>query len=190
VLLDTDLHLSCQANWSSWLLLLLYYLVFSSLFLSFMFPDIEHPSSRSSHSFRLAMPVWEGRISPVFDSAEQLWVLEIKSGAINLVEKISLYGTERLQLGSQLKRLEVKAIICGAISHPLAHLLETSGMRVYSFKRGEVEKVVDAFLMGNLEHPENQMAGKPIKSDSPSSPNLGGPDPSSLRLQHTGPRSH
>jgi predicted Fe-Mo cluster-binding NifX family protein len=155
-----------------------------------MLNDAGNQNSHSIHSFRLALPVWESRISPVFDSAKHLWILEINDGVINLVEKISLAGTDLLLLGLRLTQMEVRAVICGAISHPLTNLLEASKIQVFSFVKGEVEKVIEAFLAGNLELREYRMAGsRKNQVDFASPPDLSGLDKSCSLSRRTNPRS-
>lgn len=99
---------------------------------------------------KLAIPTWEGKISPVFDVARHLLVVNIKSG-VEVARKIE--AIPEMEIAFRARRiagLGVDVLICGAISWPLERMLVSEGMQVIPQTCGPVEDVLLAFLSGQL----------------------------------------
>ena len=98
----------------------------------------------------VAIPVWQGRVSPVFDSARKLTIVQIENGIsvgkseVLLGEKLPLHRVERLV------NLEVEVLICGAISRALTAMCLSSGITVLAWVSGPLEEVIQAFIAGRL----------------------------------------
>jgi predicted Fe-Mo cluster-binding NifX family protein len=99
---------------------------------------------------RIAIPVWNGRVSTVFEAADEMVVIEslIEGKGVQRIE--SLEGPPRCDRAAHLKALGVDVLICGALSRSMAHRIEAAGIRLIPFVRGPVEEVVDAFRTGRL----------------------------------------
>ncbi len=108
---------------------------------------------------KVALTVWEGRISPVFDVSREVVVLTVQQGAViaRAVERLGVLGPE--QRAARLADLGVGTVICGAISGAPYQELVARGLRVFGFVAGEVEEVVAAFLAGRLPSPAFSMPG-------------------------------
>ncbi|MGD8394986.1 MAG: NifB/NifX family molybdenum-iron cluster-binding protein, partial [Candidatus Eiseniibacteriota bacterium] len=106
-----------------------------------------------------ALTVWDERISPVFDVSRTALILTIENGAVTArsVENIET-PTPALKL-DRLLELRVETLICGAISEPLDHELEASGVTVIGFVSGEIEEVIESFLAGTLPTSSLSMPG-------------------------------
>ena len=108
---------------------------------------------------KVAVTVWQGRISPVFDVSREAMVLTIEGG----VEKRRC--SEKIETATPLRKLDlltdlgVETLICGAISEPLQDELTSRGVRVIGFVAGEVDEVVATFLAGTLPTPTLSMPG-------------------------------
>lgn len=99
---------------------------------------------------RLAIAIWDGRVSPLFDVARQLLVLEVREGREQSRALSVLPGGDA---GAQVERLvatQATALICGAISRPVAALVTARGIRLLPFTAGDVESVLAAYLAGAL----------------------------------------
>jgi predicted Fe-Mo cluster-binding NifX family protein len=110
-------------------------------------------------TLRIAIPVWEGRISPVLDVAENLLLIDVDNGqqAGRSVEKVgSLLLPQRAR---QISELEVDIVICGAISRALTDMLSTSGITVLPCIMGEVEDVLSSYLNDGVSDPRFFMPG-------------------------------
>jgi predicted Fe-Mo cluster-binding NifX family protein len=99
---------------------------------------------------RIAIPTWNGTVSPVFDTASRLLVVEADEG-----RECSRFETDITEnfLPSKTMRLTglaVDTLICGAVSRPLAYMITTAGIKLIPWISGQVEDVLQAFLQGNL----------------------------------------
>ena len=65
-------------------------------------------------------------------------------------------GPER---AAKLRRLGVDALVCGAISRPLAYMLSGSGIEVLPFVTGPTEQILDAYRSGQLYQPQYALPG-------------------------------
>ena len=65
---------------------------------------------------KVAVPVWQGRVSPVFDVAGQLLLVELVEGVETSRREHRLPDAEPQQRAVQLSELQVETLICGAIS--------------------------------------------------------------------------
>lgn len=96
------------------------------------------------------MPVWEGRISPLFDEAKELLVVEEEDGEELNRWEVGLGDGRPLDRASQLGNLSVEVLLCGGISRPVADRLQFGGVTVLSQLKGDAEQVLHAFLSGAL----------------------------------------
>ena len=107
----------------------------------------------------IAMPVWNGRISPVFDSAQKLLITEYSDKQLvrqieeSFIEKIP---QKRVQ---ELVDLQVQVLICGAISQCLWQMMVAAGIQVIPFIKGNTDIVLNAFTDGKLLRPSFLMPG-------------------------------
>jgi len=108
---------------------------------------------------RLAIPVWAGRISPVFDVARNLLVLDIEQG--REVSRHELLIDE-MDLSSRVMRLarqNINVLICGAISCPLEMMLISSGIQVLPQTCGTIDEIIKAYLSGKMNDQSFLMPG-------------------------------
>jgi predicted Fe-Mo cluster-binding NifX family protein len=109
---------------------------------------------------RLAAPVRNDRVSPVFDTARRLLLLDLADGAEQsrrLVEVAQAScPTERAKC---LAGLGVNVLVCGAISRPLAGSVSAAGIVLFPWVAGPVDEVLRAYLAGRLSEPRWRMPG-------------------------------
>ncbi len=99
---------------------------------------------------RVAITVWEGRVSPVFDVSREAVILTVEDMAVTDRCQVSIQApTPRLKL-DRIAALRVQTLICGAISEPLHRELTAVGVNVQSFVAGEIDQVIGSFVTGNL----------------------------------------
>jgi predicted Fe-Mo cluster-binding NifX family protein len=99
---------------------------------------------------KVAVPVWQGRVSPVFDVAGQLLLVELVEDVEASRREHRLPDAEPQQRVAQLSELQVETLICGAISQALEALLTENGIKVYGRVCGNVDDVLGAFATGSL----------------------------------------
>ncbi len=108
---------------------------------------------------KLALPVWQGRISPVFDVAGQLLLVELADGCEVARRAQALHENVADQRALELAELGIEALICAGISQPLETMLSDRGIRVIARICGGVEEVLAAYLAGRLGEPRFAMPG-------------------------------
>ncbi len=108
---------------------------------------------------RIAAAICEGRISPVFDVAGRLLVVDFEEGQETSREEIPLQSEEMTLRAAQLAELGVERLICGAISRPLEMAVAAAGVEVIPHICGPVEEILAALQSGALEEPTYKMPG-------------------------------
>lgn len=108
---------------------------------------------------RVGISDYEDRVSPVFDVATHLTVVEYREE-----EEVSRVGyplevLDPYERAKFLESLQIDALICGAISRPLELLLTEKGITVYAQVCGNVARVLQAFVAGNLSDPCFRLPG-------------------------------
>ena len=108
---------------------------------------------------RIAIPIWNGRVSPVFDVAKRLLIVEVEYSAASVLEEKTVETEQLIARAQYLSDLGIEILICGAISKPLQMCLESSGVKVISHICGLVEEVVKVFIEGRLQEEKFMMPG-------------------------------
>lgn len=108
---------------------------------------------------KVAVPDWQGRVSPVFDVAEHVLLVDLDHQDDGSRKMENLGETAIHERAKQLLGLGVDVLVCGAISWPLEALLAAGGIRVIPLVCGKVEEVVQAFRDGTLENERFAMPG-------------------------------
>lgn len=108
---------------------------------------------------KVAIPHWQGRVSPVFDVAGNLLLADIEDGKVLECHSTWLTTDDLQARANHLADLGVDLLICGAISWPLERALCHAGVDVFAQTCGEVEDVLEAFVEGRLEQDAFLMPG-------------------------------
>jgi predicted Fe-Mo cluster-binding NifX family protein len=108
---------------------------------------------------KVAIPTWLGRVSPVFDVAAHVLVVEAgESGAVGRegwtfdTEDPSARAVRLVETGAEV-------LICGAISLPMERAVASRGIRVISQVCGDVDEVLQAFFTDGLQKETFLMPG-------------------------------
>ena len=115
---------------------------------------------------KIALPIWDHRISPVFDVARHVLVAEVGTRQLRLQRCRPLPEGDPATRVQSLADWEVDVLICGAISQAFEGLLKSRGVSVISGVRGEVAAVVEAYLDGRLDDAEFAMPGCHVANDA------------------------
>ncbi len=99
---------------------------------------------------KVAIPHWRGRISPVFDVAGSVLVVELRDGVEQARRDVAFNCEDLQRRAARLAETGADVLICGAISRPLEMALSTAGIDVIGQTCGEVEQVLAAFARGQL----------------------------------------
>lgn len=98
---------------------------------------------------RVGITVWDDRISPVFDAARTLLVVEIEGCEPVSRELLPCAPTRIRDFVSLLHEQDVRELICGAISKGPASVVEDSGIGLIPFIAGMVDPVVQVYAQGD-----------------------------------------
>ena len=99
---------------------------------------------------KIAIPIWEDKVSPVLDTASRLLVVEFEDQEEATRFETFLDEQDISRRCVRIRRLGVDTLICGAISRGFSNILEASGIHVVPGISGHPEDVLDAYLNGDL----------------------------------------
>jgi predicted Fe-Mo cluster-binding NifX family protein len=100
---------------------------------------------------RIATPVWEQRISPVFDVAARLLIVEAHGHRLGARRERELTAADPVERVAQLVDWGVDILICGAVSRVIEQMLKARGVQVFARVCGDVDQVLDAYAAGELD---------------------------------------
>jgi predicted Fe-Mo cluster-binding NifX family protein len=99
---------------------------------------------------KVALPVNNSTMVVALDFCTTLLVAEIENG---IVTKRCIVGFNEpfpSLRAHRLKNLQVKTVLCGAVSDPLSMMLWHYGIEVVSGLTGDADRVIGAFINGQL----------------------------------------
>ena len=96
---------------------------------------------------RIAIPVWNGRVSPVFDVARTICVADLDD-EVGEASPRATHALNPVRPVSTLTDLDIDLLVCSAISAPLASAVSVSGIGVISDICGSLDEIITALLAG------------------------------------------
>jgi predicted Fe-Mo cluster-binding NifX family protein len=108
---------------------------------------------------RVAIPLWQGRVSPVFDEASKILLVDISEKKEQHRQEESLIARNPFERAQLLPKLGVDLLICGMVSQTQQTALASAGIRIIPHICGPMEEVVAAFLDGRIESGAMLMPG-------------------------------
>ena len=109
---------------------------------------------------KVAIPHWQGRVSPVFDVASHVLLVDVDAGMERGRQDTRLDAGVPRARASLLAGLGADVLVCGAISRQQETALSAAGVRVISYICGDVEEVLMAFTNGQLGEDGFLMPGR------------------------------
>lgn len=108
---------------------------------------------------KVALTTWEGRISPVLDTARCAVVADIEEGR-TVSQHVETFSDdsphEKLE---RLRALGVDTLVCGAVSRSLADLVSSCGIQLIPFVSGELNEVLEVVAAGRIPERSFSMPG-------------------------------
>ena len=108
---------------------------------------------------RVGIPIWNGRVSPVLDTAERVVVIDTGDETGEMREEVALQPRRLPLRAARIAELQLDLLVCGAVSSPLAEMLAAAGVRLEPWIAGDVEEVLGALTTGQLDRPRYRMPG-------------------------------
>ena len=100
---------------------------------------------------RIAISIWDDKISPVLDTASKLLIIDDKTQKESSRFEANLLEQDMSQRCSFIRGLELDVLICGAVSRQFSGMLKASGIKIISGISGPAEDVLNAYLqVGSL----------------------------------------
>ena len=108
---------------------------------------------------RIAIPIRDGCVSPAFDFAHRLMLVEFEDGSETKCSEGVLDPESSVQRADRLRDLQVDILICGAISRDLAQWVTEAGINILAYVTGPVDSVLEAYITGQLAKPNFTLPG-------------------------------
>ena len=80
---------------------------------------------------RIAIPIWEDKVSPVLDTALRLLIIEVEDHKESSRFTCHIDEQNLARRCTRIKGLDVDTVICGAISHLFLRMLMASGIMAW-----------------------------------------------------------
>ena len=109
---------------------------------------------------RVAVPIWDDKISPVLDTASRLLVVEVEDRNEASRFEIFLEGQHLSRKCGLIRNMDVDILICGAVSRPFSNMLMASGINIIPEISGNAEEILEAYIHGRLFHSRFFMPGR------------------------------
>ncbi len=108
---------------------------------------------------RVAIPLWQGRVSPVFDEASRILLVDVSENHEKHRQEEALLTRNPFERARVLPMLGVDLLICGMISQTQQTALASAGVRIIPHICGPMEEVIAALLDGRIERGDLLMPG-------------------------------
>ena len=100
---------------------------------------------------KIAVPLFDRRVSPRFDCAGDFLIAAVERGEIVERRKFSAAGWSCKERVNRLREWGVDTLICGGVDTQSARLLICCGIRMYTWVTGMAEDALRSFLRGEME---------------------------------------
>jgi predicted Fe-Mo cluster-binding NifX family protein len=93
---------------------------------------------------KLAIPIWDGRVSNVFDFARKAVIVELNDAGESTRSEVA-FSEQGPAHVVKLRQLGIDTLICGAISRVSASWASACGIRLFPYVTGSIDEVIEAF---------------------------------------------
>lgn len=108
---------------------------------------------------KIAIPIFQNRVSPVLDSCRHMLVINIEQGAEVNRETVYLDEMSLTERCAIVAKLGIDIVICGGVSEIFSNMLMGANIRLVNGIAGEMDDVIAAFLGECLDKPRFYMPG-------------------------------
>jgi predicted Fe-Mo cluster-binding NifX family protein len=108
---------------------------------------------------RIAIPIFQNRVSPVLDTCQHLLLLDVNQGKEVSRQTVFLGEMPLAERFDIITNLGVVTVICGGVSETFANMLTGSNVLLRNGVAGEVDDVIAAFLEDRINMPRFYMPG-------------------------------
>jgi predicted Fe-Mo cluster-binding NifX family protein len=108
---------------------------------------------------KIAIPVYNNRISPLFDVAGKIILVEIVDKKIIGMLHLDINENPEVSRFNQLFELGIKTIICSSISRKFANYITSKDIILIPGVYGDIEEVIEAYRKNHLIEDSFAMPG-------------------------------
>ena len=108
---------------------------------------------------KIAVPIWDDKVSPVLDTASKLLILETNDQKKFSLKEADLKEIDISRRCFRIRKLGVDLLICGAVSRSFSDLLKASGIDIIPGISGGIEDILEAYFKGTLIQSKFLMPG-------------------------------
>ena len=124
---------------------------------------------------KLAITICRERISPLFESAETVLIVDLIDGRETDRHSVNLRGLSVSEKVAELVALEVDYLVCGAIQGAVRSLLEKEGLKVFPWVVGRAAEVLNWPLGRDVLHSKTKGSDVMVVCVSSTGPDLDSP---------------
>jgi predicted Fe-Mo cluster-binding NifX family protein len=100
---------------------------------------------------KVAVPIWQNRISPLFDVAEILALFDIDKNQAQRYRELCFPSEDSSERIRMIHTMHIDVLLCAGISEPMERTLTSLGITVIPNVCGPVDEVITAFVHGRIE---------------------------------------
>ncbi len=108
---------------------------------------------------KVAIPIFQNRVSPVLDSCRHMLFIDLEQDAEIDRETVYMDEMSLTERCGIFEKLDVAIVICGGVSEVFANMLMGADIRLINGIAGEIDEVIPAFLGKRLDIPQFYMPG-------------------------------
>jgi len=108
---------------------------------------------------RIAIPIFQNRVSPVLDTCQHLLLLDVDRGKEMSRQTVFLGEIPLTERFDMMTNLGVVTVICGGVSETFANMLSGSNVHLRNGVAGNVDEVIRAYLEDRIDKPRFYMPG-------------------------------
>lgn len=101
--------------------------------------------------FKIAVPLFEGRVAPRLDTAEKILFATVGDGEVKDEEEVRIVEVHPLNIARWFKDEGIKVVICCGIDFTCNSLLMQCDIHIISWIAGDARDAVSRYLNGTLE---------------------------------------
>lgn len=94
---------------------------------------------------KIAIPVWNERVAPVFDNSHHWILFELKGTEKSVIGTMEFQNSDVESKVDELINMQIKHMVCGAISRRIEYMLVNNGCDVTPFIAGEIKEIIHEF---------------------------------------------
>ncbi|HOF34388.1 MAG TPA: NifB/NifX family molybdenum-iron cluster-binding protein [Spirochaetota bacterium] len=91
---------------------------------------------------KIAITIWNGRVSPLFDSASNVFVYESLNENDFTKKQITFDAQSAEAKADILLQNGIDLLICGAVSSDAERILSQKGIAVFAYLSGEADEII------------------------------------------------